>query len=324
MMALLLVVLRVLVLPQRTALVPATAPVCLWNTSAARDVGLPGCCGWPNGCSCGCCQQNYSSVEGTWAGAQSSAAEPPNLGVVPSGAAVTTAKSAGRVSKARFLSFYNECPVDLQTRPTLQRLSATGFSRTTTATADGFESLPLIFGMCMPKLPLWGCWRDQLRIIADHGSATMIQVRGSGTLICGSAIAGTLHMCADDCSDLDPTLKPLWNGTCGMSWLKAWLQELKPYVAQGSIKGFFIGDELVIDGFPLDSMETVAKQIHESLGSLEHFVYTNEGCHDNGPVGWSAIPPSLDIISIDGYHAVNRSQHLGCSSIMIDCSLLVV
>ena len=268
---------------------PAPAPVCLWNTSAARDAGLPGCCGWPDGCSCGCCQHNYSLSEVAWT----------NVGPAPPAAA----RNNGHASTMRFLSFYNECPVDLQTRrPTLPGLQPP--APTAAASADAFESLPLIFGMCLPQLPLWGCWRDQLRVITQHGSATMIHVRGSGTLICGSAVAATLHLCADDCSDLDSNLKPLWNGTCGLSWLRSWLQELKPHVAQGLIKGFFVGDELVIDGFPLNSMDTVAKQIHVSLGVLDHFVYTNEGCHNNGPVGWDSIPPSLDIISIDGYHAV--------------------
>ena len=50
-------------------------------------------------------------------------------------------------------------------------------------------------------------------------------------------------------------------------------------------------------------METIGAKIHAAMGSADHFVYTNEGCHDNGPVGWKSIPPSLDVISIDGYHA---------------------
>ena len=36
--------------------------------------------------------------------------------------------------------------------------------------------------------------------------------------------------------------------------------------------------------------------------------YTNEGCHGNGPVGWPTIPPSLDVISIDGYHVVRSAE----------------
>lgn len=283
--------LRLMTTMQLAVPLPAPAPVCLWNMSAAHDAGLPGCCGWPDGCSCGCCQHNYSLVEPTTG--LELAVRPPPL--------------SGRVSTARFLSFYNECPVDLHARAMPQRLEVPRVSRPTPAAASGFESLPLIFGMCMAKMPLWGCWRDQLRVITQHESAAMIHVRGSGTLVCGSAGTATLHLCADDCSDLDVNLKPLWNNTCGMSWLKSWLHELTPYVAQELIKGFFIGDELVIDGFPLDAMEAVAKQIHESLGPLDHFVYTNEGCHGNGPVGWATIPPSLDIISIDGYHAVRIS-----------------
>lgn len=56
----------------------------------------------------------------------------------------------------------------------------------------------------------------------------------------------------------------------------------------------------VIDGLPLEQLELIGATIHSALGDLEHFVYTNEGCHSNGPVGWKTIPPSLDIISIDG------------------------
>ena len=50
-------------------------------------------------------------------------------------------------------------------------------------------------------------------------------------------------------------------------------------------------------------METIGAKIHAAMGSADHFVYTNEGCHDNGPVGWKSIPPSIDVISVDGYHA---------------------
>ena len=46
-MAVLAVLLLLAVLPPAH---PA-APVCLWNTTAAHIAGLPGCCGWPDGCS---------------------------------------------------------------------------------------------------------------------------------------------------------------------------------------------------------------------------------------------------------------------------------
>eukprot|EP01051_Picozoa_sp_SAG22_P007111 SAG22_NODE_490_length_9834_cov_7.723780_2_plen_114_part_00 len=65
--------------------------------------------------------------------------------------------------------------------------------------------------------------------------------------------------------------------------------------------------DLPTAGLPLAQMETVGAAIHAALGDAEHFVYTNEGCHGNGPVGWETIPPSLDIISIDGYH-VGRNE----------------
>ena len=213
-MAVLAVLLLLAVLPPAH---PA-APVCLWNTTAAHIAGLPGCCGWPDGCSCGCCQTNFTANDEAAAASSQTKRQP----------AAAENSTAPHTSTTRFLSFYDECPVDLQARP----VEAVVRSERAAASA-GFESLPLIFGMCMAKMPLWGCWRDQLQVMAKHGSASMIQVRGSGTLICGSAGDSTLHVCADDCSDLDSKLKPLWTGSCGMAWLKSWLEELKPHVAQG-------------------------------------------------------------------------------------------
>jgi hypothetical protein len=213
-MAVLAVLLLLAVLPPAH---PA-APVCLWNTTAAHIAGLPGCCGWPDGCSCGCCQTNFTANDEAAAPSSQTKRQP----------AAAENSTAPHTSTTRFLSFYDECPVDLQARP----VEAVVRSERAAASA-GFESLPLIFGMCMAKMPLWGCWRDQLQVMAKHGSASMIQVRGSGTLICGSAGDSTLHVCADDCSDLDSKLKPLWTGSCGMAWLKSWLEELKPHVAQG-------------------------------------------------------------------------------------------
>eukprot|EP01050_Picozoa_sp_SAG11_P044141 SAG11_NODE_21293_length_428_cov_0.632219_2_plen_35_part_01 len=35
------------------------------------------------------------------------------------------------------------------------------------------------------------------------------------------------------------------------------------------------------------------------MGRLPHFVYTNEGAHPNGPVGWASFPPELDYLSVD-------------------------
>ena len=90
--------------------------------------------------------------------------------------------------------------------------------------------------MCLSKLSLWGCWRDQLKVIAQHGSSCMISVRGSGPLICGSAPAGSLHLCADNCSDLDAGLKPIWSGKCGLAWLDGWLAELRPHVEQKAVR----------------------------------------------------------------------------------------
>jgi hypothetical protein len=62
-----------------------------------------------------------------------------------------------------------------------------------------------------------------------------------------------------------------------------------------------LGDELSTSGWPLTSLRAAAGLIHDKLGSLPHFVYTNEGGHRNGPVGWPSIPPELDFISVDGY-----------------------
>ena len=187
--------------------------------------------------------------------------------------------------------------------------------------ADTFESLPLLFGMCMPELPLWGCWKDQLDIVNKQGSAAMLGVRTSGTLICGAAPSNNLHICNSNCSDLEPSLRgPCGRRPCGMAWLSSWLAEVKPMVQQKLVRGFFVGellntdsvhqlntesvfvgDELMDDGLSVDEMETVCAKIKQSLGDLPHFVYTNEGYHMQ--YGWQTVPPSLDVISIDGYGA---------------------
>eukprot|EP01051_Picozoa_sp_SAG22_P007110 SAG22_NODE_490_length_9834_cov_7.723780_1_plen_278_part_00 len=239
-----------LLLPLLLLLLPATAinghghglgavaaplpppPICTWNTSAQANLKLPGCCGYDpgsdwqaDGCSCGCCKHNFS-------GAAIPAVWPPAGATRPGGR---------RPSTARFLSFYNECPVDLpqlrrgqvdpppQTAPPLAGGAGAGVSG---APEAAFESLPLLFGMCMAKMPDWGCWRDQLDVVSERGSAAMLSVRGSGTLVCGSAPISTLHLCADNCSDLDPAVKPMWNNAsgCGMRWLSGWLDEVKPKV----------------------------------------------------------------------------------------------
>ena len=335
--------------------------VCLWNTSALPGSGLPGCCGWPDGCSCGCCQHNYTAqIAG------------------PARSEMSVVSSAGtRPSTTRFLSFYDECGVDLlphtssssssssdsssellsraplsgttalanpacsralqgcwpvkadQTKCRACESRQQGVLHTAGCTEDDiahyctpessrgsgdFESLPLAFGVCTPLLPLWGCWRDQLQILSgQHGSGVMMHIRGSGPLICAAA-PGAFHLCNNNCSDLfatDHLLGPAWKNAsgaqpavCGLAWLEGWLQELKPAVATGAVRGFFVGDELVINGLGLSELEAVAAKVHAVMDSVASvFVYTNEGCHDNGPIGWPSIPASLDVISIDGYHA---------------------
>lgn len=203
---------------------PLTSP-CTWNTSVESSLGVPGCCGWPDGCSCGCCQRNYTAI----------AAAPPPAPWVP----------ATRPCTTRFLSFYDECGVDLLAGPAEPVTS----EPTSGTTKDGFESLPLVFGVCTPVLPFWGCWRDQLQIFSGQHTGVMMHIRGSGALVCGGA--GAYHLCMNNCSDLfatDPTLGPAWKNAsaphpavCGLAWLAAWLEELKPDVMSGVVKGFFIG-----------------------------------------------------------------------------------
>lgn len=201
----------------------------------------------------------------------------------------------------RFLSFYDDCPPSsADDTSTDSVVTEPRNSLEEEVVTDSFESLPLVFGMCMAKLPLWGCWKDQLDIVNKRGSAAMLGVRASGALICGAAPSNNLHICNNNCSDLDPSLRGLWGKRpCGMAWMSSWLAEVKPMVHQKLVRGFFVGDELMDDGLSVDEMETICAKIKQSLGDLPHFIYTNEGYHIQ--YGWQTVPPSLDVISVDGY-----------------------
>ena len=158
---------------------PAAAPpppICTWNTSATT-AKLPGCCGYNpgmdwqrDGCSCGCCKHNFSGV------------------VPPAPSAPLLAPGGRPASTARFLSFYDECPVDRLYRgasrsnsaqvmqhggggPAVHLIAAGHHHRRTEHHDMGgadLESLPLVFGMCLDKMPDWGCWRDQLAVVSAH------------------------------------------------------------------------------------------------------------------------------------------------------------
>jgi hypothetical protein len=62
-----------------------------------------------------------------------------------------------------------------------------------------------------------------------------------------------------------------------------------------------LGDEMSTGGWPRASLVAASRLVHGKMAGLPHFVYTNEGSHMNGPVGWTSFPPELDFLSVDGY-----------------------
>ena len=145
---------------------PPPPPICTWNSTAVTPA-LPGCCGYgrqgwqSDGCSCGCCKHNFSG------------AVPP----APTGPVV--APGGRNASTARFLSFYDECSVDLlhqQHGMWHEQRRAQPRGRPPPAAPGEFESLPLIYGMCMPNMSLWGCWWPQ----GTCGAANLFVLGGVG------------------------------------------------------------------------------------------------------------------------------------------------
>ena len=137
----------------------------------------------------------------------------------------------------------------------------------------------------------------------------MLQLQVSGPVYCGVSrgAIGDVYLCPDDCNDttLDPRVDWIHGvrgpgaGTCGLEWVRRTLRWSREHAA-GRLPGVMLGDELS-GGMSRGNYSAVADAIHEVLDGTEHFVYTNEGTHSYGPAGWEAIPPGIDVVSLDGY-----------------------
>lgn len=104
-------------------------------------------------------------------------------------------------------------------------------------------------------------------------------------------------------------------------WLARWTSlstQLQPYVANGTISGFHVGDELCWGGLPYANMSAMATAIRstawpgaeERLEKAPLIIYGNEGagvfvrdrsCY-NKSIGYSHVPDAIDWISFDFYN----------------------
>lgn len=81
-------------------------------------------------------------------------------------------------------------------------------------------------------------------------------------------------------------------------------ETLQPFVANGTVTGVFLGDELMCNGggIPLSDFTSVLAELRRGLGNV--LLYTNE-C--SGTISlWDKIPDELDLISIDFYDQGNK------------------
>lgn len=121
----------------------------------------------------------------------------------------------------------------------------------------------------------------------------------------------------------DPTV-PFHQRLVG-NWSAVLAQEckrLRPLVANGTVTGVFVGDELVCHGVPLSNFSAVVSRLRAELGPFV-VLYANECC---GTVGscdskrrcWQGpIPSELDLISEDCYSApcrVPAGTPYGCNA----------
>lgn len=84
--------------------------------------------------------------------------------------------------------------------------------------------------------------------------------------------------------------------------------QLTPLIANGTVVGVFLGDEIVCSGVPLENLTSVADRLRKNLGP-NVALYTNECAILSG---WPMVPKSLDYISVDFYdeHNTNGSAEV--------------
>lgn len=111
-------------------------------------------------------------------------------------------------------------------------------------------------------------------------------------------------------------------------WDKALSKQLalaSNYFKNGTLKGVFLGDELVSHGVPVSAQRAAAELVKRTLGDSA-FVYANENArafdpqyHFNGSYVYNGgIPDALDIVSIDAYCFRSKNSSTVCGQTLAD------
>ena len=116
-----------------------------------------------------------------------------------------------------------------------------------------------------------------------------------------AAIPGMLHVRPTFfCGDREAVLCPDWQ----QRWAAQLVSTVQPMLAEGSLFGIFIGDEIVGAGVPFANLSAVVDKIRSDLPRGKAILYCNEAA----PVVWDAadfyyphVPTGLDWISLDYY-----------------------
>ena len=96
------------------------------------------------------------------------------------------------------------------------------------------------------------------------------------------------------------TLNPNWQKN-----LELIINESLPFLENGTIVGYFIGDEICCAGIPYSNLTSVVNYLRNGVGD-KAILYENE-C-EGGIKDWQQVPTELNWISIDHYDYKNGTQ----------------
>ena len=96
------------------------------------------------------------------------------------------------------------------------------------------------------------------------------------------------------------SLAPEWEAA-----VDATAAALAPLVANGTVVGIFVGDEMVCNGLPFENFTALVRHLRAKVGPTLK-LWANECCGtvtgaNGGPGEWLHVPPELDYVSYDCY-----------------------
>jgi len=110
-----------------------------------------------------------------------------------------------------------------------------------------------------------------------------------------------------DCSGCGNGIFDRSHGKLDPNWsdnLQHLLETVQPFINNGTVLGYMLGDELCCAGLPLSNLTTIADTIKSYAGDV--IVYTNE-C-DGTINGWPMVPESINWVSFDLYDVNNGTN----------------